>query len=86
MGRSPARKALAPSLSKTWNVAKLTSQASSSPSVISWITPALRVIVSSVGAVAATDPSLASVNDNPAALKTGTAVLLRFRFEFMRGM
>jgi hypothetical protein len=46
----------------------------------------LRVIVSSTGAVVARDPSLASVNDNPAAPKTGTALLLRFRFEFMRDM
>jgi hypothetical protein len=84
MGRSPARKALAPSLSKTWNVAKLTSQASASRSVISRTT--LRVIVSSAGAVVAGDPSLASVNDNPAAPKTGTVLLLRFRFEFMRDM
>ena len=39
-GLSPAWKVLVPSLSKTWNVAKLMSQTSSSRSVISWITPA----------------------------------------------
>jgi hypothetical protein len=42
------------------------------------------VIVSNAGDVVASDPSLASVNYNPAAPKTGTALLLRFRFEFMR--
>jgi hypothetical protein len=49
--------------------------------VISWLTPASRVIVSSAGAVLARDASLASVNDNPAAPKIGAALLLRFRLE-----
>jgi hypothetical protein len=56
------------------------SQASSSRSVISWITPALRVMLSGTGEFAR-GASLASDNDNPAAPKTGTAFLLRFRFE-----
>src|SRR4029077_6519983 len=81
-GRSPAAKGLAPSLSKTWNVAKLTSQTSSSQRVISWLTAALRIIVSSGGEVLARDASLASANDNPAAPRTGTALLRRFRLEF----
>jgi hypothetical protein len=41
---------------------------------------ASRVIVSSAGEFAR-DASLANVNDNPAAPKTGTALLVRFRFE-----
>jgi hypothetical protein len=41
----------------------------------------LRVIVSSDGAGFARDAPLASVNDKPAALKTGTALLRRFRLE-----
>jgi hypothetical protein len=81
MGRFPAGKPLAPSLSKTWNVAKLMSQTSSSRMVISCLTTASRVIVSSDGAMLARDVSLASVNDNPAAPKTGTALIRRFRLE-----
>ena len=79
MGRSPARKGRALSLSKTWNVAKLCSKISSS-----WIwqfSAALRVIESSDGAGLAIDGPLASDNDNPAAPKTGTAFLARFARE-----
>src|SRR4029077_4161947 len=49
--------------------------------IISWFTPALRVIVSNAGAVAARDASLASVSDNPAAPKAGIALLRRFLFD-----
>jgi hypothetical protein len=49
--------------------------------VISWLTPALRVIVSSAGAVLAKDASLASANDNPAAPKAGIVLLRRFLFD-----
>jgi hypothetical protein len=49
--------------------------------LISWLTPELRVIVSSAGAVAARDASLANASDNPAAPKAGTALLRRFLFE-----
>jgi hypothetical protein len=43
--------------------------------VISWLIP-----VFGVGISAAADAPLASDNDNPAALNTGTALMLRFRF------
>jgi hypothetical protein len=64
------------SLSKIWNVAKLTSEISSSPSVISWLTAALRAGACGAGP-AATDTPLVSVNDNPAAPKIGIP-LVRF--------
>ena len=81
MSRSPARKAPALSLSKTQNVAKLTSQISSSRRMFSWLSRALRVIVSNDGVGVAMDAPLASDNDNPAALRTGRALLRRFRLE-----
>jgi hypothetical protein len=59
----------------------VTSKISSSRRIISWLTPALRVIVSSAGAVAARDASLASVSDNPAAPKAGIVLLRRFLFD-----
>jgi hypothetical protein len=79
--RSPARKGPSLSLSKTWNVAKLRSKISSSWRTISRLSPALSVIVSSDGAGLARDAPLASVNDNPAAPNTGTALLPRFRLD-----
>ena len=81
MSRPPARKAPALSLSKMQNDAKVTSKISSSRRIISWRTPAFRVIVSSAGAVAARDASLASVSDNPAAPKAGIVLLPRFFFD-----
>jgi hypothetical protein len=59
----------------------LTSKISSSRRIISWFTPALRVIVSNAGAVAARDASLASVSDNPVAPKAGIVLLRRFLFD-----
>jgi hypothetical protein len=82
MSRSPARKAPALSLSKTQNVTKLTSQISSSRRMFSWLSRASRVIVSNDGGGVAMDAPLASDNDNPAAPRTGTVLLRRFRFEF----
>jgi hypothetical protein len=81
VSRPLVRKAPALSLSKTQNDAKVTSKISSSRRIISWLTPALRVIVSSAGAVAARDASLANVSDNPAAPKAGIVLLRRFLFD-----
>ena len=81
MSRSPGRKAPALSLSKTQNVAKLTSQSSSSRRMLSWLSLALGVIVSNDGVAVAMDAPLASDNDNPATPRTGTALLRRFRLE-----
>jgi hypothetical protein len=47
--------------------------------VISWLIPVFGVGISAAGLIAA-DAPLASDNDNPAALNTGTALMLRFRF------
>ena len=69
------------SLSKTWNVTKVTSEISSSRSTISCATPALRHSISAAGVLPAPYAPLATVNDKPAAPKTGTALLHRFRFE-----
>jgi hypothetical protein len=80
MSRSPVRKAPTLSLSTTQNVTKLTSQISSSRKMFSWLSRALRVIVSNVVGVAMEAP-LASDNDNPAAPRTGTVLLRRFRLE-----
>ena len=82
MCRSRVRKAPALSLSKTQNVTKLTSQISSSRRMFSWLSRASRVIVSNDGGGVAMDAPLASDNDNPAAPRTGTVLLRRFRFEF----
>jgi hypothetical protein len=68
-------------LSKTQNVTKLTSQISSSRRMFSWLSRALRVIVSNDGVGVAMAAPLASDNDNPAALRTGTVLLRRFRLE-----
>jgi hypothetical protein len=57
----------------------MTSKISSSRRITSWLTPAVRGTVSGAGAVAATDASLASVSDNPAAPKAG--ILRRFPFD-----
>jgi hypothetical protein len=81
MSRSPARKAPALSLSKTQNVAKLTSQISSSWRMLSWLSLALRVMVSNDGVGVAMDAPLASDNDNPAAPRAGMALLRRFRLK-----
>ena len=81
MGRSPARKGPTLSLSKTQNVTKLTSQISSSWRMLSWLSLALRVMVSNDGVGVAMDAPLASDNDNPATPRTGTALLRRFRLE-----
>src|SRR4029077_3015499 len=59
------------SLSKTKNVAKLTSEISSSP----------RVISCAAGPTVAAGVPLASDNDNPAAPNNGTAQARCFRFE-----
>jgi hypothetical protein len=67
-------------LSKIQNVAKLTSEISSSHSVISWLIPVFGVSISAAGLPIAADAPLASDNDNPAALNTGTALMLRLRF------
>jgi hypothetical protein len=79
MSRSPARKAPAPSLSKTQNVTKLTSHISSSRRMFSRLSRALRVIVSKDGVGVAMDALLASDNDNPAAPRTGTVFRLEVR-------
>jgi hypothetical protein len=75
-------------LSKTWNVAKLTSKIASSPSAISCATAVLLESMSAAGAPLAPYAPLASDNDNPAAPKTGTALLARFGCEdcFARAM
>ena len=88
MRRSPARGGRADSLSKTWNVAKLWSKISSSRRMISQFAAALRVIESDDGAGFAYDAPLAKVSDNPAALKTGMALLRGARLElcFVRDM
>jgi hypothetical protein len=66
-------------LSKTKNVARLTSEISSSARRISW--PALSRGDDIGGAVMAR-ASLATANDNPAAApSTGIVLLRRFRFE-----
>ena len=49
--------------------------------MFSWLSRALRVIVSNDGVGVAMDAPLASDNDNPAAPRTGTALLRRFRLE-----
>lgn len=88
MRRSPARLGRADSLSKTRNVAKLSSKISSSRRMISQFAAALRVIESDDGAGFAYDAPLAKVSDNPAAPKTGTALLRRLRLDvcFVRDM
>jgi hypothetical protein len=88
MSRLPARRDRADSLSKTWNVAKLWSKISSSRRSISQYSAALRVIESNDGVGFASDAPLAKVNDNPAAPKTGAALLRRLRLEvsFVRDM
>jgi hypothetical protein len=81
MCRSRMRNAPALSLSKTQNVTKLTSQISSSRRRFSWLSRASRVIVSNDGVGVAMDAPLASDNDSPAAPRTGTVLLRRFRLE-----
>jgi len=87
MSRSP-REDRVVSLSKMWNVAKLTSKIASSPSAISCATAVLHESVSVAGTLLAPYAPLASDNDNPAALSTGTALLPRFGCEdcFARDM
>jgi hypothetical protein len=48
--------------------------------VISWLIPVFGVGISAACLPIAADAPLASDNDNPAALNTGTALMLRFRF------
>jgi len=82
------RAAPAFSLSKRWNVAKLTSAISSSPSVMAWLGEKLLVCWMSVGTADADAPP-ASEKLNPAAPSAGRAALVtRFRFEacFTRGI
>jgi len=88
MSRLPGRKGPTLSPSKTWNVPKLRSKISSSWRTISRLSLGWRVIVSTDGVGFARDAPLASVNDNPAAPKTGTALIRRFRLEvcFARDM
>jgi hypothetical protein len=69
------------SLSKTYDFAKLTSEISSSPSVISRFTAVFRAGISAAGLWRLTDVRPASENDSPAASGTGPALLRRFRFE-----
>ena len=45
-----------------------------------WLIPVFGVGISAAGLLIAADAPLASDNDNPAALNTGTALMLRFRF------
>jgi hypothetical protein len=80
MRRSRARVRI-DSLSKTWNVAKLSSKISSSRRIVSQLAVALRVIGSNDGTGFANEAPLAKVNDNPAAPKTGPALLRRLRLE-----
>jgi len=74
MRRSRARVRI-DSLSKTWNVARLSSKISSSRRIVSQVAVALRVIGSNDGAGFANEAPVAKVNDNPAAPKTGPALL-----------
>jgi hypothetical protein len=69
------------SLSKTWNVAKLTSETSSSLSVISWLGAVERAWVSAAGTAVAADAPPASDNDTPTAPNTGKVSFRLFRFE-----
>jgi hypothetical protein len=77
------------SLSKRWNVARLTSAISSSPSVIVCVGVKLNFCgTSAVGVIAAEAPP-ASPNVRPAVPSAGIAALVtRFRFEasFSRGI
>jgi hypothetical protein len=69
-------------------VAKLTSEISSSPNVISWFAAVFCVGISAAGTSVAAEAPLASDNDNPAAPNNGTAHARCFRFEgfFVCGM
>jgi hypothetical protein len=75
----PAFRSAAFSLSKTKNVDRLTSESSSSPSVISCVGAVFCNGKSAAGVPVAADAPPA-IDNNPAAPKTGTAFERRFRF------